>query len=271
MSALCRGMFCLRSCAGSLPSTDLLRWDMLNTMKTIAKPRPVSKAMAGRTARRAADDPNAPEDIRDAIWRLKRESIVAAAVDLFYHQGYARTTLEQVADAIHVTKPFIYAHFKSKSDLLAEICMRGTRVSHDSLMRAMAQRGTPTEKLAAIARDFMLTVLNHQAHAVIYSREEKELALEDRESINRLRRAFDHRLVEVLEEGVAQGEFTVEDVHLTALAIVGIVGWSQVWYRSGGRLMKEEASERVASLVLAMVCAKDVRLHHANVAAANGD
>ncbi len=232
-------------------------WDMLITMQNRAKPRPVSKAMAGRVARRASNDPNAPEDIRDAVWRLKRESIVAAAVDLFYHQGYARTTLEQVADAIHVTKPFIYAHFASKGDLLAEICMRGTRLSHESLMRAVAQPGTPTQKLAAIARDFMQMVLLHQAHAVIYSREEKELAKEDRDAINHLRREFDHQLVAVLEQGVAQGEFTVEDVPLTALAIVGIVGWSQMWYRPGGRLTKEEASAKVASLVLAMVRAKD--------------
>ena len=232
---------------------------MLKLMTTRAKPRPVSKAMAIRVARRATNDPNAPEDIRDAVWRLKRESIVAAAVDLFYHQGYARTTLEQVADAIHVTKPFIYAHFKSKSDLLAEICMRGTRVSHESMLRALAQGGTPTGKLAAITQDFMLAVLNHQAHAVIYSREEKELASEDREAIKRVRREFDHRLVAVLHEGMAQREFTLEDVGLTALAIVGIVAWSQMWYRPGGRLSKEDAAERVVSLVLAMVHATDSR------------
>ena len=86
-----------------------------------------------------------------------------------------------------------------------------------------------------------------------------------------LRREFDHRLTAVLEEGVAQSEFTVEDVHLTALAIVGIVGWSQVWFRSGGRLTKEDASERVASLVLAMVCAKDMRRHRTSTPAANGN
>ena len=228
-------------------------------MKTLAKPRPVSKAMANRKARRAAGDPNAPEDIRDSIWRLKRESIVAAAVDLFYHQGYARTTLEQVASAIHVTKPFIYAHFKSKSDLLAEICMRGSRVSHESLLRALAQGKTPVEKLAAITRDFMLAVLNHQAHAVIYSREEMELAPEDREAIKRVRREFDHRLAAVLEEGVSQGTFVLEDISLTALAIVGIVAWSQMWYRPGGRLTKEEAADRVVSLVLSMVHAPDSR------------
>ena len=223
------------------------------TMKNPAKPRPISKAMAGRVARRASSDPNAPEDIRDAIWRLKRERVVATAVDLFYHHGYARTTLEQVAAAMHVTKPFIYAHFKSKSDLLAEICMRGTRVSHESLLRAIAQPGTPADKLRTIVRDFMLSVLNHQAHAVIYSREEKELMPEDREAINRVRREFDHRLVAVLQEGVAQGAFTLEDVPLTALAIIGSVGWSQMWFRSNGRLTKEDAAERMASLALTMV------------------
>ena len=209
--------------------------------------------MAGRVARRASSDPNAPEDIRDAIWRLKRERVVATAVDLFYHHGYARTTLEQVAAAMHVTKPFIYAHFKSKSDLLAEICMRGTRVSHESLLRAIAQPGTHAQKLRTIVRDFMLSVLNHQAHAVIYSREEKELMPEDREAINRVRREFDHRLVAVLQEGVAQGAFTLEDVPLTALAIIGSVGWSQMWFRSNGRLTKEDAAERMAALALTMV------------------
>lgn len=234
-------------------------WDMLVPMKKPTKDQSVSKVKSGRAARSASNDPNAPEDIRDAISRLKRETIVAAAVELFYKKGYARTTLEEVADAINVTKPFIYAHFRSKTELLAEICMRGTRLSHAALLRATAQQGTPTEKLGAIARDFMLAVLNHQAHAVIYSREEKELDPADREAINLLRREFDHRLVAVLEEGVQSGEFSVEDVPLTALAIIGIVGWSQVWFRPTGRLTKEQSAQGVADLALAMVQAKRPR------------
>jgi AcrR family transcriptional regulator len=235
------------------------QWDMLETMNTPPKSRSVSKGKPARTARPSSNDPHAPEDIRDAISRLKRETIVAAAVELFYKKGYARTTLEEVADAIKVTKPFIYAHFRSKTELLAEICMRGTRLSHAALVRATAHQGTPTEKLEAIARDFMLAVLNHQAHAVIYSREEKELDPADREAINALRREFDHRLVAVLEEGVRTGEFTVADVHLTALALIGIVGWSQVWFRPTGRLTKEQAAQGVADLALSMVQAKRPR------------
>ncbi len=241
------------------PSRFHLPWDMLEPMKNTPISRSVSRSKAGRAAPPASSDPHAPEDIRDAVLRLKRETIVAAAVDLFYNKGYANTTLEEVADAIKVTKPFIYAHFKSKTELLAEICMRGTRLSHAALLRAIAQTGTPTEKLEAITRDFMLAVLNHQAHAVIYSREEKELEPADRVAINELRREFDHRLVAVLEEGVRSGEFFVEDVPLTALAIIGIVGWSQVWFRPTGRLTKEQSAQGVAELALAMVQAKRPR------------
>ena len=68
-----------------------------------------------------------------------------------------------------------------------------------------------------------------------------------------LRREFDRRLVALLQEGVATGDFKVEDVHLTALVIGGIVGWSPVWFRPGGRLTREETSERAAALILAMV------------------
>ena len=130
---------------------------------------------------RGPADPYVPDDIRGAVARLKRERIVASAVELFYRQGYARTTLEQVADAMDVTKPFIYAHFPSKADLLAEICSRAIRHAHEVLNRILVEEGTQTERLERIFSEFLLAVLDNQAAAVIYSREEKELAQADRD------------------------------------------------------------------------------------------
>jgi hypothetical protein len=48
----------------------------------------------------------------------------------------------------------------------------------------------------------------------------------------------------------------VADVGLAALSIIGIVAWSQFWYRPGGRLSKEQTADGVASLVMSMVGAK---------------
>jgi AcrR family transcriptional regulator len=205
-----------------------------------------------------------PEAMREAISHLKRERIVAAAVDLFYKQGYSKTTLDQVASELQVTKPVIYAHFDSKNALLAEICSRAITLAHESLNRVMARDASFTERLETVVSDFLTAVLTHQPHAMIYSREEKELAQIDRDAINALRRDFDRRLVELVNQGVAEGEFQVDDVQLTALAIGGIVGWAPVWFRSNGRLSLEEVVSYMASMVLAMVRAKTPRKTKSN-------
>lgn len=224
---------------------------------TAAKPVEAAPKRRGRPPlARGADGEHVPDDIRGAVARLKRERIVASAVELFYRQGYERTTLEQVADAMDVTKPFIYAHFPSKADLLAEICSRAIRHAHVGLNRALTEEASQTQRLESIVTDFLLAVLDNQAHAVIYSREETELKQADRDAINHLRRTFDHKLISLLEAGVAAGEFTIDDIPLTALAIGGIVGWAPVWYRPSGRLSKQDAAERLSALVLNMVKAK---------------
>lgn len=209
----------------------------------------------------AGDDGH--NDIRGAVARLKRERIVASAVELFYRQGYERTTLDQVADLMDVTKPFIYAHFPSKADLLAEISSRAIRHAHEGLNRILVEEGTQTERLERIVREFLLAVLDNQPHAVIYSREETELKQSDRDAINGLRRDFDRKLIALLEAGVAAGEFTIDDVPLTAIAIGGLVGWAPVWYRPNGRLSKQEAAQRLAKLALNMVRAKPVSVRRA--------
>ena len=235
--------------------------------------RPVS-ARSVRTADRnpsehaVSTDDGPVEDIRDAVSRLKRERIISTAVDLFYHHGLGNTTLEAVAEKMNVTKPFIYSHFKSKNHLLAEICSRGIRASLEALNRVVASQGTATEKIEALAHDFMLAVLENQRHIAIYTREEKYLSGEDSEAINTMRREFDRKICALLTEGVTTGEFVVDDVQLAALAIGGIVSWSSVWYRSNGRLTPAQTATHISELVLAMIQAKPARRKRARVAVA---
>ena len=222
-------------------------------------PDRVSLAKARTTTSRAepASTPEA-ESLRDAVSRLKRERIIATAAQMFYTNGLSNTTLEAVGEQLNVTKPFIYSHFKSKNDLLAEICSRGIRAWLDVLDRVVASKGTPTEKLRELARDFMLAVIENQAHIAIYTREEKHLSEESRQAINAMRRDFDRKFTSLLKEGVATGEFSVRDVQITALAIGGIISWSYVWFRPEGRLNSEQTADTVSDLVLAMVRAQAV-------------
>lgn len=233
--------------------------------KETASPRKQRPISTGKPAtrikanRNVSADESPMEDIRDAVSKLKRERIISTAVELFHNNGLSKTTLEAVAKKMNVTKPFIYSHFKSKDDLLAEICSRGIRSSLEVLNRVALSEGSATEKFRAMAHDFMLAVIENQGHIAIYTREEKHLSKESYDAINQMRREFDRKICALLNEGIATGEFVVDDVQLTSLAIGGIISWSYVWYRQDGRLTANETAERVADLVLAMIQAKPER------------
>lgn len=53
-----------------------------------------------------------------------RNRLLDAAEDVFYREGYARTTLDAVAEAAGMTRGAVYWHFKNKSDLFNAMCDR---------------------------------------------------------------------------------------------------------------------------------------------------
>ena len=192
------------------------------------------------------------DSMRAAVTNLKRERIVAAAADLFYADGFVNTTLDAVAQRLHVTKPFIYAHFGSKRELLGVICAHGIRASLDALDHVLMTDAPATEKLSALMHGFMSAVLDNQKNIGIYTREEKHLDAQERKTIEDLRREFDRKLCALLDAGVASGEFDIPDTKMASLAIGGMASWAYVWFRPGGRLSVSQIAAHMAALVGAM-------------------
>jgi len=54
----------------------------------------------------------------------KRERLMEAAALLFARQGFAKTSVEEVASAASVSKGLVYVHFESKEALLAAVLER---------------------------------------------------------------------------------------------------------------------------------------------------
>jgi AcrR family transcriptional regulator len=191
--------------------------------------------------------------MREEILAYKRDRILEEAVKLFYERGFTGTTLDDIAAELGVTKPFIYTHFRSKTDLLAALCRPTIELSLEAVANAAKGPGSPTERLRRAIVDFTRVVLSRQANIAIYFREEKNLAREALVEINALRKKFDRVLSKLLTEGIAAGEFELEDVNLAALAIGGMISWAYTWHRPEGRLTLDEVCERMANLTLRMV------------------
>lgn len=53
---------------------------------------------------------------------LKRQAILNEAEQLFFTQGYAETSLEDILSRLHCTKGSFYHYFDSKQQVLSELC-----------------------------------------------------------------------------------------------------------------------------------------------------
>lgn len=191
--------------------------------------------------------------MREEIQTLKRERIVAEAVRLFYERGYTGTTLDDISAALGVTKPFIYTYFTGKTELLTAICQPTIELALAALTDAVAEGGSPAERLERAVAGVTKVILQRQGQIAIFFREEKQIAPEVLERINALRRRFDRTLAALLAEGAEAGEFVAPDPAVAALAIGGMISWSYTWHRPHGRLSVDAMCQRMADLALGMV------------------
>jgi len=85
--------------------------------------------------------PIPPTSLRQAQKELTRTRLLDAAAELFARQGYAATTIEEIATAAGATRATFYLHFASKSDVV------------HGLYAALVEYDADYAHLAAICRD----------------------------------------------------------------------------------------------------------------------
>ena len=147
--------------------------------------------------------------IREEVAALKRQRTLDAATELFYEKGYTNTTLDDVAERLGVTKPFIYSNFGSKSDLLAEICGRGVQGALNEVDQALALGKTPYETLRYFVPRYVAAILRTQKSIAINIREEKNLETQDASRLADLRQVFMSRIESLLKNAAATGEVRI--------------------------------------------------------------
>jgi AcrR family transcriptional regulator len=189
-------------------------------------------------------------DIKQQIKTVKKERIMAEAIRLFYEQGYRGTTLEQIADALGVTKPFVYGVYDKKTDILFDIALQNISSSLEAAQQGFDSKGSVSERLVEVVRRLTKVCIDHQEAVAVYFREQTSLEPEQLRVIHGLHKKFDRVLALLLEDGVRQKEFSLDDSRTASLAISGMVSWTYVWFRNSGRLSQHELMEQMAQYAL---------------------
>lgn len=80
----------------------------------------------------------------------KRERLVTAAQELVYHQGVARTTLADIAQAADVPVGNVYYYFKTKEDIIGAVVRSHTQQLESTLGELESRHRSPRTRLKAL-------------------------------------------------------------------------------------------------------------------------
>ena len=187
------------------------------------------------------------------IDRYKRDRIIEAASDLFYERGFARTTLDAIAERIGANKPFIYQFFESKHELLAAVVTDEVKRVIKLLDEFQSQKTSARECLHGFIGSWVAENIEFRKIAVIFWQEYHHFTPEIQSETRKLQKILNRKLIDLIESGRRSGEFHVDNPRLAAFALAGLAQWIPRWYRPEGDIKPAEIREYFAGQALRIV------------------
>jgi AcrR family transcriptional regulator len=215
--------------------------------------------MCGAMAKSDGEATDAPKKgVRRA---LVQQEIFEQATRLFAQRGYAGTSFQDIADAVGLTRPALYHYVKSKEDLLARLVAEVTVVAATDIAKiAKRTELSATQRV----RDIVQLLARRQGEQGerfrLLLRSEADLPESVAANYAKNRRAVLRSLTEVIEQGVADGEFRPATPAISAFGTLGIINWVAWWYHTGSHFDLDAVCSELAELAVHGLSAEPGRL-----------
>lgn len=184
---------------------------------------------------------------------LTVERLTRAAAEAFATKGFSATTTRDIASGAGLSPAGVYVHFGSKEELLFELSRSGHEAALALVRESVAEAGSPREQLSSVMRRFSeWHVEQHETARVVYH-EHSHLTAAHQSEVLALRKEIDRLVRSVIEAGVAAGDFNVDDIADTALALLSIVIDVARWYSPTIRRTPAQIGATNAALGLRLV------------------
>ncbi|SES64035.1 regulatory protein, tetR family [Salinibacillus kushneri] len=120
-----------------------------------------------------------------------KEQITHQAILLFGERGFSKTSIQDIVDALGVTKGTFYYYFTSKEQLLMEIHREYIYNLLERQKRIIDKGGlTQKEKIIGIIRLLITDIADKGPRARVFFREMRHLTNENREDIKQNEKIF---------------------------------------------------------------------------------
>src|SRR5690606_5677138 len=137
----------------------------------------------------------------------RRTLVILTAARLFRENGYERTTVRELAEAVGLKSGSLFHHFRNKEEILVAVMANGIQSVIDAGRELMAQHAEPATRLAGLFRLHMASLVSgvggDAMHAMIY--EWRSLSPAASESIRFLSDQYEALWHQAIDDAAAGG------------------------------------------------------------------
>lgn len=220
-------------------------------------PRPARAAPSG-AARPARKAPAPPLFDRKQQFGARRALILSEAARLFNERGFARCSIEDIAERLGIVKTAIYYYFRSKDEILYECTLQAFDIADRALDEAEQAGRSGRERMECYVRRYLLNGLAAGGH-VLPLRDQKALPEPLRAKLDRRRRTRRDRLRAVVAAGIADGSIRPCNPKVVVSAWAGTLAWILESYREDGELSFDQIAEQLIAVFMHGLAAQPAR------------
>jgi AcrR family transcriptional regulator len=185
---------------------------------------------------------------------LGQRRVLEACLVLFAEQGFAASSIRDIASAAGMQSASLYNHFASKDAMLAELVSLGFETHLERMIASIVNApAEPCEQLRAAIRTHVMVHCEYPNLGIVVNREFRHLSPEARLQGEAVRRRAAGLVGEVLIRGVEKGVFSIRGQQATVFAMASMGVDAARWYPYQSEISAEDLCDEYAELALRMV------------------
>lgn len=179
----------------------------------------------------------------------QRSLIARSAAELFARRGYAATSMNEIAEASHLSKPGLYHHFKDKAQVLLYIADGHVSRLVDIVTGVEALELAPERRLPELIEAFMAEYAEAQNEHRVLTEDVRFLGPEAQARVLDKERT----VVRVFADAIAATRPDLQESQLHKLLtmfLFGMLNWMFTWFRPEGRFTYEQMAPIATQLFM---------------------
>lgn len=197
---------------------------------------------------------------------LVENEILDRAADLFAERGFKGTSLQDVADALEMSRTALYYYMSSKEAILGRLVENLSGRDAKAVEGIRRRDGAPAERLQAMAREIAHNASSNPKQTRILVENRHHLPPDLAETDRKAERTIVRSIQAVLDEGIRSGDFRAVETRPAALAIIGMCIWTAWWVSPTATAGVDEIADQIADQAVASVRAAPSRVDRSDPA-----